>query len=1064
MLEERTQHCDERGRLLARALGGVSEERWHDRDGNLVRSVDQRGSPTLTVCDALGRATRITDPAGNEQVRSYDADGDLTAIVETELAGGAAAGTFSTGLDYDARGQLRRIVDPLGNATDSEYDDRGVLRAVTSPAGLRTEYAYDVEGRVTASRSIAGPLRAAHAWRRDAGGRVLEYVDPEGSATAYEYDGEDRWTAIVTPDGRRRERGFNGSGELEIETAPSGTTSRLTYGPDGAIDTISWMAAAGTLPVPDLHYGRDGLGRAVQLTQGPDTVVQAYDALGRLASETHAGATVGWDLDDIAGTADLSYPDGRVDRYGLDVLGRVERIELRTLGIPAATGVGLAAGETLARYEYTGPGRVARRTLANGCVTDYHYDQGRRLAAIEHRDGAAALLARDDYVHDADGARRFAGTSPVPGASALARDDPLQRLTGFSEGFAAPCRQRRRPRPRPTPTSPRSARPPGSSSTSTPSTAPTLRSQAVVDEGGVVSTDDYATDAAHRITTLTRTAAGASATFAYDFDPDGRCVRDHRHRYRYDAMGRLRVVEDLAGAPLMTQDYDAVGRLATRSTGGAAEVLRYFGFRAVEAETGAGVLQRCLGLHPDEIVVESGGGDRWAHQDARLSLLALSDSAGLALERYSYAPFGTARIWAPDGVTPRPASAVGAQPIFGGHRLTGIAGLYDSRARAYDADTGRFLQRDPRGYASGPNPYAYVRHQPVDLTDPSGEILPIIAAIVIVGALVGVGYSFYEASDHPERYSGSFSFRALFNTGAGALVGGVSALGGEAVLASAGLGSFASGGAATVAGAGGAGTLTLAQGFVLSGTTSAVGGLIWRAGFNDLFPEYEAPPSAGTMATDYAFGGVLSVGFRAVEAVGNPFSRAGWNTIRMTVAEARVQAQVWWNQVAGRGARAEQLGRDIAEIRVARLHAGELQDLNVTQDSLAFRIPGEGQRVVWNPEVDVVVDSAWIQVKASGAPGRAAGFGLAQAEYTAWGSPTGRSIFYVEPGVGYPGVARDLLRAGVSEVRPLTPGLRGTAPFPLPFRGLLGLPAARVPWLGLVPDQAPSGGSTNRAK
>src|SRR5262249_46396855 len=157
-------------------------------------------------------------------------------------------------------------------------------------------------------------------------------------------------------------------------------------------------------------------------------------------------------------------------------------------------------------------------------------------------------------------------------------------------------------------------------------------------------------------------------------------------------------------------------------------------------------------------------------------------------------------------------------------------------------------QRDPRGYVSGANPYAYARHNPVDHMDPSGEVLPIIALLVIFGAVVGVLYSFDDASVHPERYPGPFAWRAFFNTGAGAVIGGTTALGGEAVLASVGMGSGVAG-TATVVGTGV--TLTPVQTFVLSGTVSVVGGLAWRSGFNALFPEYEAPPSVGTMISDY---------------------------------------------------------------------------------------------------------------------------------------------------------------------------------------------------------------------
>jgi RHS repeat-associated protein len=1072
VLEDWSQHFDERGRPATRVQGAVTEERWHDRDDCLVRIVDQRGNATLFTCDALRRPTQITDATGNRRLHTYDNTGDLIRVEEIEVGpGGAASGLYTSSLAYDERGRLRLVTDPLGNVTLAEYDDRDLLAAVVSPGGMRTEFAYDIEGQLTNSRGIAGGLTAEHAWQRDAGGRVLTYTDPEGSQTRYEYELEDRWTAITTPGAPRRERRFDVAGQLERERAPSGAETRFFYGLDGSVDRISYTPGPGMLAVPDLLYGRDGAGRVVELSQGTDSLELTYDALGRLTSETRAGATVSWSVDDAAGFADLSYPDGRVDRYTIDALGRFASIHLLSLGTPPATGPSLGPGSALATYEYDGQTRIARRTAGNGSVTYYRYDRGRRLAGIDHRDGAGIVLARTDYVHDAASARRFAGSDPPPGTPALADIDGLLRLTGMVEGFAAPAPPANATQADADAYLTALGMPAGSVDYEFTVDRADVRTRTVTTEAGVQSTDDYTTDQAHQITALTRTTPVGSSVFTYDFDSDGRCVADHRHRYVYDAMGRLREVMDLTGTSLLTQDYDPAGRVSERSlTGGAAQTLRYFGFRAVQAETGAvpAVLQRCFGAHPDELILESGGTDRWVHQDGRLSLLALTDAGGTVVERYSYAPFGAERIWAPDGVTRRAASSVDMAPIYGGHRLTGVPSLYDARARVYDAETGRFLQRDPRGYASGPNPYAYVAHNPVDWMDPTGEILPIIGIIIIIGALAGAGYSIYDAVHHPEKYEGPLVFRAALNTFAGAAIAGVSALGGEAVLASVGLGTFAGGaaGGATLAGAGTAGTLTIGQTFVLSGTVSATGGFIWRGGFNGLFPEYVEPPSAGTITTDYALGGALGVGFRVVEAVGNPFSRTGWNTVRTTTAEAALRARIWANRVTGNFSRAEQLGRDIAEIRVGRLHASELQEVGRELESLAFRIPGEGQRVVFGPEIDAVTDSAWIQVKASGVPGRAARIDLAQAQYTAAGSPTGRSIFYVEPRPGYPvppAIVRDLRAVGVTEVHPLTPALRGTEPFPLPFQGLLGLPAARVPW-AVLPWAAPSGGGRQANK
>ena len=48
-------------------------------------------------------------------------------------------------------------------------------------------------------------------------------------------------------------------------------------------------------------------------------------------------------------------------------------------------------------------------------------------------------------------------------------------------------------------------------------------------------------------------------------------------------------------------------------------------------------------------------------------------------------------------------------------------GVYYYRARSYDANLGRFLQRDPAGMVDGPNMYAYCGNDPVNRRDPGGR-------------------------------------------------------------------------------------------------------------------------------------------------------------------------------------------------------------------------------------------------------------------------------------------------------------------------------------------------------
>ncbi len=64
-----------------------------------------------------------------------------------------------------------------------------------------------------------------------------------------------------------------------------------------------------------------------------------------------------------------------------------------------------------------------------------------------------------------------------------------------------------------------------------------------------------------------------------------------------------------------------------------------------------------------------------------------------------------------------PQSAYGNPYAFTGREFDPESGLYYSRARYYDPQTGRFLQADPVFHL---NPYPYVDNNPINFTDPLG--------------------------------------------------------------------------------------------------------------------------------------------------------------------------------------------------------------------------------------------------------------------------------------------------------------------------------------------------------
>jgi RHS repeat-associated protein len=109
-----------------------------------------------------------------------------------------------------------------------------------------------------------------------------------------------------------------------------------------------------------------------------------------------------------------------------------------------------------------------------------------------------------------------------------------------------------------------------------------------------------------------------------------------------------------------------------------------------------------------------------------LSTGAITDSSANPVERYTYDVYGFVTVT--DGsFNPiaqnswnTPHSAIGNPYTFTGRQLDEETGLYYYRARMYDPEKGRFLQRDPLDYTDSMNLYQYGLDNPTKFGDPFG--------------------------------------------------------------------------------------------------------------------------------------------------------------------------------------------------------------------------------------------------------------------------------------------------------------------------------------------------------
>ncbi len=103
-------------------------------------------------------------------------------------------------------------------------------------------------------------------------------------------------------------------------------------------------------------------------------------------------------------------------------------------------------------------------------------------------------------------------------------------------------------------------------------------------------------------------------------------------------------------------------------------------------------------------------------QDANANVTALVNASGAVVERYNYDPYGNMFIYDATWTT-RSTSSYANEILFCGYRKDPDTLLYHVRHRDYHPTLGRWLERDPVGYAGGMNLYQNVSSKPVNRSD-----------------------------------------------------------------------------------------------------------------------------------------------------------------------------------------------------------------------------------------------------------------------------------------------------------------------------------------------------------
>jgi RHS repeat-associated protein len=196
---------------------------------------------------------------------------------------------------------------------------------------------------------------------------------------------------------------------------------------------------------------------------------------------------------------------------------------------------------------------------------------------------------------------------------------------------------------------------------------------------------------------------------------------------------------------------------------------------------GGSILITSVGSAPSTITAT-----KYWHKDHLGSNVAITDAAGVVIERMAYDPFGKRRTTG--GAYDQNGTLRGANTDrgFTGHEHLDDLGFIHMNGRIFDPTLGRFLSADPYiQYADNLqsyNRYSYLMNNPLNATDPTGYF-KLKKALRMVVAIVVAYYTGY----YP--FAGGFGVFGATSTG---LAGGLAAFG-NAVISGAALSGISAG-------------------------------------------------------------------------------------------------------------------------------------------------------------------------------------------------------------------------------------------------------------------------------
>jgi len=458
---------------------------------------------TVARVDALGHATQVaydTDVGGLIETTQTDAvlhvtraraDGAGRVRQQVDALGNVTTATF------DANGNQLSQRDALGIGWDASYDSRNRLftRTTTRAGAMSEEYAYDLDGNQVGSIRRDGPNPlSSESSVFDARNRRIALIDRLGGVTRFTYDLVGNLIAISDADNegapggpvaaRTTQYAYNARNLLVAEAFPEGQNgvtgeararTLRVYAYDGArrllnrrvglLEGAFSVAPSFAGAVTRTDYGYDHANRLEHRRYGDalddafaydqsgrltaaasaryaSTVVRAYDAAGRLVTESltlpQDGQLSGQTLLPATWTVDYAYNADNTLQSQTYPTGTVvsRRYSDRHELAEVTMGAGPTPHPVVATRTFDAAGRLTRQ-VSGDPVTGLV--ETRTYVAGDHRVASIAVpgVTNFGYLYDAEGRKASESNPSAAGGGQTFQYDAADRLISWTAGMAA---------------------------------------------------------------------------------------------------------------------------------------------------------------------------------------------------------------------------------------------------------------------------------------------------------------------------------------------------------------------------------------------------------------------------------------------------------------------------------------------------------------------------------------------------------------------------------------------------------------------------------------------------